>query len=86
MAAILTFVGGLQIKQPPPWCSIFRLDLESMCDPGPQHLAAQVRGVLLDPSCSGSGTAANRLDALLPSRRRRAADADELDEVCTPSQ
>ena len=41
--------------------------------------------MLLDPSCSGSGTAANRLDALLPSRRRRAADADKLNEVCAPS-
>ena len=40
----------------------------------------QVRGVLLDPSCSGSGTAASRLDALLPSRRSR-SDAEELDEV-----
>ena len=40
--------------------------------------------MLLDPSCSGSGTAANRLDALLPSRRRRAAESDELDEVCAP--
>ncbi|KAK2640100.1 hypothetical protein Ddye_027895 [Dipteronia dyeriana] len=27
----------------------------------------QVRAILLDPSCSGSGTAANRLDHLLPS-------------------
>ena len=40
----------------------------------------QVRGVLLDPSCSGSGTAAGRLDALLPSRRRQTA-AGEPDEV-----
>ena len=36
--------------------------------------------MLLDPSCSGSGTAASRLDALLPSRRRREA-AQNLDEV-----
>lgn len=27
----------------------------------------QVRAILLDPSCSGSGTAADRLDHLLPS-------------------
>ena len=29
---------------------------------------AEVRGVILDPSCSGSGTAHSRMDHLLPSQ------------------
>ena len=35
----------------------------------------QVRGILLDPSCSGSGTTFTRMDHLLPSYRRTAAAA-----------
>eukprot|EP00983_Pelagomonas_calceolata_P012926 412905-Pelagomonas_calceolata.AAC.2 len=31
----------------------------------------QVRGVILDPSCSGSGTVFTRMDHLLPSFQRR---------------
>jgi len=31
-------------------------------------LSLQVKAILLDPSCSGSGTAASRLDHLLPSK------------------
>lgn len=36
---------------------------------------AGVRGVLLDPSCSGSGTTFTRMDHLLPSHVSRAASA-----------
>ena len=39
---------------------------------------ADVAGVLLDPSCSGSGTAASRLDHLLPSHRDAGAEMDEV--------
>ncbi|KAG2499505.1 hypothetical protein HYH03_002452 [Edaphochlamys debaryana] len=36
---------------------------------------AQVRAVLLDPSCSGSGTTFTRMDHLLPSHRRQGGQA-----------
>ena len=36
----------------------------------------EVRGVILDPSCSGSGTGHSRMDHLLPSQGRL-AEADE---------
>ncbi len=36
---------------------------------------SEVRGVILDPSCSGSGTTHSRMDHLLPSKGQ--ADADE---------
>lgn len=42
----------------------------------PQY--ADVAGVLLDPSCSGSGTTASRMDYLLPSHREKGAALDEV--------
>ena len=36
---------------------------------------SEVRGVILDPSCSGSGTAHSRMDHLLPSHGQ--ADVEE---------
>ena len=41
-------------------------------DPGAEEFAG-VKAVLLDPSCSGSGTAVSRMDHLLPSAGQRAA-------------
>lgn len=35
---------------------------------------AEVRGVILDPSCSGSGTAHSRMDHLLPSQGKAPAE------------
>ena len=49
----------------------------------PQY--ADVVGVLLDPSCSGSGTAASRLDHLLPSHREAGAEMDEVMLVRRPA-
>ncbi|CAA0838040.1 S-adenosyl-L-methionine-dependent methyltransferases superfamily protein [Striga hermonthica] len=40
---------------------------------------SKVRGILLDPSCSGSGTAFDRLDHLLPSHN--AVNTDHADET-----
>lgn len=42
----------------------------------------QVKGVILDPSCSGSGTTVSRMDHLLPGSSSAAAGAgsSELDE------
>jgi putative methyltransferase len=40
-----------------------------------------VRAVLLDPSCSGSGTAASRMDHLLPSASGRATGGAAVDHV-----
>lgn len=42
----------------------------------PQY--ADVAGVLLDPSCSGSGTSASRMDYLLPSHQEKGAEPDEV--------
>ncbi|KAK9101464.1 hypothetical protein Scep_024894 [Stephania cephalantha] len=43
---------------------------------GRRHTIKTIRAILLDPSCSGSGTAAERLDHLLPSNRlAQASDA-----------
>ncbi|KAF8691526.1 hypothetical protein HU200_040673 [Digitaria exilis] len=42
---------------------------------------AEVRAILLDPSCSGSGISAERLDYLLPSHSR-----DEQDDASTSSR
>lgn len=42
----------------------------------PQY--ADVAGVLLDPSCSGSGTTASRMDYLLPSHREKGTALDEV--------
>lgn len=39
--------------------------------PTDAHVLLQVRGVLLDPSCSGSGTTFTRMDHLLPSYAAR---------------
>jgi len=39
-----------------------------------------VRGVILDPSCSGSGTVFNRMDHFLPSVQRRQQQHDEIAE------
>ncbi|KAK2980111.1 hypothetical protein RJ640_019534 [Escallonia rubra] len=39
---------------------------------------SKVRAILLDPSCSGSGTAADRLDHLLPSFNTGHADAADI--------
>lgn len=38
----------------------------------------QVRAILLDPSCSGSGTAFDRLDHLLPSANAGNKESDEI--------
>nr|GLL49394.1 probable 28S rRNA (cytosine-C(5))-methyltransferase [Ipomoea trifida] len=51
------------------------------------HLAAlmkgqgKVRAILLDPSCSGSGTAFDRLDHLLPSANAGAHDGLDMDRL-----
>ncbi|KAM7493488.1 hypothetical protein LguiB_028097 [Lonicera macranthoides] len=42
---------------------------------------SKVRGILLDPSCSGSGTAADRLDHLLPSYATGQGDATDIDRL-----
>ncbi|KAA8546227.1 hypothetical protein F0562_003034 [Nyssa sinensis] len=42
---------------------------------------SKVRAILLDPSCSGSGTAAERLDHLLPSYSAGHADTTDLDRL-----
>lgn len=44
----------------------------------------QVQGSILDPSCSGSGTAVSRMDHLLPAATSRAAD--EAGDAATLSQ
>ncbi|KAJ7958392.1 RNA (C5-cytosine) methyltransferase [Quillaja saponaria] len=41
---------------------------------------AKVRAILLDPSCSGSGTASSRLDHLLPSKTAD-SDTERLDKL-----
>ncbi|GFZ15559.1 S-adenosyl-L-methionine-dependent methyltransferases superfamily protein [Actinidia rufa] len=43
--------------------------------------ASEVRAILLDPSCSGSGTVAVRLDHLLPSHGVGNADATDVDRL-----
>ncbi|OWM63352.1 hypothetical protein CDL15_Pgr022097 [Punica granatum] len=44
--------------------------------------ALQIRAILLDPSCSGSGTTANRLDHLLPSYNASdTVDTDRLNKL-----
>ena len=40
-------------------------------DPAGEPRYAEVRALLLDPSCSGSGTAFSRMDFLLPSAAHR---------------
>nr|XP_043625074.1 25S rRNA (cytosine-C(5))-methyltransferase NSUN5 isoform X2 [Erigeron canadensis] len=42
------------------------------------HKYSEVRAILLDPSCSGSGTAADRLDHLLPSHTSGDADGGDV--------
>lgn len=37
-------------------------------------ICVQVKGVILDPSCSGSGTTVSRMDHLLPGSAAAAAD------------
>lgn len=49
---------------------------------GPEWAA--VTGVLLDPSCSGSGTAHNRMDFLLPSAWQ--GDATDASQRAAASQ
>jgi len=46
-------------------------------DPGAPEYAG-VRAVLLDPSCSGSGTGGTRMDWLMPSERERARERAAL--------
>ncbi|CAN1217286.1 25S rRNA (cytosine-C(5))-methyltransferase NSUN5 [Linum perenne] len=41
----------------------------------------QIRAILLDPSCSGSGTAAQRLDHLLPSHSIHDVDTERLNKL-----
>ncbi|CAI0448368.1 unnamed protein product [Linum tenue] len=41
----------------------------------------QIRAILLDPSCSGSGTAAQRLDHLLPSHSTHDDDTERLNKL-----
>ncbi|XP_037492910.1 28S rRNA (cytosine-C(5))-methyltransferase isoform X4 [Jatropha curcas] len=41
----------------------------------------QIRAILLDPSCSGSGTAAQRLDHLLPSHAADVPEAERLNKL-----
>ncbi|KAJ9538091.1 hypothetical protein OSB04_030824 [Centaurea solstitialis] len=43
------------------------------------HLYSKVRAILLDPSCSGSGTTADRLDHLLPSHS--SGDGDDVSRL-----
>ncbi|MCH96870.1 putative methyltransferase NSUN5-like, partial [Trifolium medium] len=44
----------------------------------------QVKAILLDPSCSGSGTAASRLDHLLPSKvAGQDIDMERLNKLAT---
>ncbi|CAN1217289.1 25S rRNA (cytosine-C(5))-methyltransferase NSUN5 [Linum perenne] len=42
---------------------------------------SQIRAILLDPSCSGSGTAAQRLDHLLPSHSIHDVDTERLNKL-----
>ncbi|KAJ8771240.1 hypothetical protein K2173_026128 [Erythroxylum novogranatense] len=42
---------------------------------------SKVRAILLDPSCSGSGTASQRLDHLLPSHSAEFVDAERLNRL-----
>ncbi|VFQ87622.1 unnamed protein product [Cuscuta campestris] len=44
-------------------------------------LYSKVRAILLDPSCSGSGTALDRLDHLLPSANAGTHDALDMDRL-----
>ncbi|CAL1390032.1 unnamed protein product [Linum trigynum] len=48
----------------------------------PHHSSfSQIRAILLDPSCSGSGTAAQRLDHLLPSHSTHDDDTERLNKL-----
>ncbi|KDP34057.1 hypothetical protein JCGZ_07628 [Jatropha curcas] len=42
---------------------------------------SKIRAILLDPSCSGSGTAAQRLDHLLPSHAADVPEAERLNKL-----
>ncbi|XP_059645213.1 25S rRNA (cytosine-C(5))-methyltransferase NSUN5-like [Cornus florida] len=42
---------------------------------------SKIRAILLDPSCSGSGTATERLDHLLPSYSTGSADTADIDRL-----
>lgn len=44
-------------------------------------MSLQIRAILLDPSCSGSGTAAQRLDHLLPSHATDVTDTERLNKL-----
>ncbi|KAK4795686.1 hypothetical protein SAY86_028012 [Trapa natans] len=44
---------------------------------------SKIRAILLDPSCSGSGTTANRLDHLLPSYDANTQDAERLNKLAS---
>lgn len=46
---------------------------------------SDVQAVLLDPSCSGSGTALSRMDFLLPSHWQNPQGQAPADEVCARS-
>ncbi|KAI5586162.1 hypothetical protein BDE02_06G194900 [Populus trichocarpa] len=47
----------------------------------PKGPFSKVSAILLDPSCSGSGTAAQRLDHLLPSRTTDVVDTERLNRL-----
>ena len=52
-----------------------------MCSYLRANTLPQVSAILLDPSCSGSGTAAQRLDHLLPSRTTDIVDTERLNKL-----
>lgn len=58
----------MRTRAPVFWTLIYIPD--SGFDDMLQMLNLQVRAILVDPSCSGSGTAVDRLDHLLPSYKQ----------------
>ncbi|XP_047342505.1 25S rRNA (cytosine-C(5))-methyltransferase NSUN5 [Impatiens glandulifera] len=58
---------------------VMHTDFLSLNPDDPVH--AKIRAILVDPSCSGSGTTNVRLDHLLPSYNSGKMDADDIDRV-----
>lgn len=77
---LVTLIGGklfliviLTTRDPSTWkttCSYLR-----------SYTLIQVSAILLDPSCSGSGTASQRLDHLLPSHTTDVVDTERLNKL-----
>ncbi|KAJ6924314.1 hypothetical protein NC652_017562 [Populus alba x Populus x berolinensis] len=66
------------------YCSLTMRDPSTwhiMCSYLRANTSPQVSAILLDPSCSGSGTAAQRLDHLLPSRTTDFVDTERLNKL-----